>query len=744
METTTKQSKNPLTPQLGAAKKALKKVVIKHHHTKPYRKRHVMSFALCLAAAFIMGAVIMRYNQNIRRSLASAVAFLQGQTVQAPTTIKRIDSTYGFSMSYDSQKMYATASDSSTKQIYVANELHTNRPYDTIRMANSLGEATQASSFTAKYYFQTKLPQSSDLVGAETFVLKDISVGSTVKPKKISTKTVQIAHKDYLQSDWEYAPESTLLSGIKTTFTTFVTTHDGSPFMMQIMHGIGVEQRPTQYSDVIGSVYFGTPTPDVSTHVKQDTAVLENGYDVLDLVTLSAQVHAQTDIPTSQTISSLYSPAVVKVFNIYCQDIYFDNALILKEACNGTTGSGFFINSNGYIASNGHVTSADPKDILIQYAYNNYKKGDTRLLDFLATKQKITGASLPNGSAQERADVLFDLLYDIQSSRITTQNSVQNLLVGIGKDLPDVNELTNLTKLRKEYPEQPTIKRATTISQNFRSIDGFIKFHASDVSIIKIEGSNYPVVKVGTITNLLQGANLNILGYPGNAAQNGIVEAGLSTVTLTSGKVSAIKNALGSDNKLIETDALIGHGNSGGPAFSDTGDVMGISTYTATKVGDSTFNYVRDIGDLENLAALAKVPLNQPSKTQQLWDKAIGQFSSARYSKALANFVAVKAAYPAHPSVDDFIAAAEQNIAQGRDVKDMPLTLFLVILGLLLTAAGALLVMIVKHKKAHNVYKTQVRAGQMDVLQKGDMPVQVHYDPQHIKAQKYVHSMDRN
>jgi hypothetical protein len=207
--------------------------------------------------------------------------------------------------------------------------------------------------------------------------------------------------------------------------------------------------------------------------------------------------------------------------------------------------------------------------------------------------------------------------------------------------------------------------------------------------------------------------------------------------------VSSIKNALGSDKKLIETDTLIGHGNSGGPAFSDTGDVMGISTYTATKVGDSTFNYVRDVGDLEALAAGASITLNQPSKTQLLWDKAIGQFSNARYSKSLTNFAAVKAAYPAHPSVDDFIAAARQNIVDGKDVKDMPIGLMIAIIVLLSIAIISMAYVVFKHFRAHSVYKAQVRAGTMDVLQKGDDPVQVDYDPQHIRAQKYVHSMDK-
>jgi len=728
--------------------KRQKKVGIHHHHTKPYRKRHIASLALLSVVAFSLGAAVVRYNKTIQQGVSSALAFMQGESATQDNPNKSIESTYGFSVSYDTHLLYATGVDAVTGKLYLGSELRTARSYDTIRMATSLGETSNNnSSFTLKYYTNTPQKDPNDLNTAESVALQDITQNAISKVKKTDTKMTKIGGKDFIQSEWEYSSDNTLLAGLKSLFTTYTTTHEGRVFTVQVVHGIGTQQRAVTYDNVIASIYFGKATAPLGSASKPIVLAKSNqSFDALDVLLLSSQVSAESssNIPTSQTISSLYSPAVVKIFSLYCYDIYFDDTQVLKDACNGTTGSGFFITSDGYIASNGHVTSADPKDIMIEFAYSNYKKGDTRLLDFLATKQQITSKDLPDTTSQERADALFNLFYAIDAGRITTKNGVHNLLVSYGREVPDVNELVALTKSRKIYPEQAKLRHSKPIKQDFRSIDGFSKFHASDVSIIKIDGYNYPAVKIGTINTLLQGANLNILGYPGNASQNGLVEAGLSTVTLTSGKVSAIKNALGSDKKLIETDTLIGHGNSGGPAFNDSGEVMGISTYTATKVGDSTFNYVRDIGDLQALAASASITLNQPGKTQLLWDKAIGQFSGARYSKALVNFAAVKAAYPAHPSVDDFIAASKQNIKDGKDVKDMPIGLMIAVLVLLLIAAGAVLQMILKHKRTHNVYKLQVQNGDMQVLQKGDTPVQVDYDPQHINAQKYVHTMTKN
>jgi hypothetical protein len=89
-----------------------------------------------------------------------------------------------------------------------------------------------------------------------------------------------------------------------------------------------------------------------------------------------------------------------------------------------------------------------------------------------------------------------------------------------------------------------------------------------------------------------------------------ITDASEAIVTLTKGTVSSIKNASGSSNKLIETDALIGHGNSGGPAFSESGQVVGISTYASFAQLDATYNYVRDIADLKELLSTKSITID--------------------------------------------------------------------------------------------------------------------------------------
>lgn len=448
------------------------------------------------------------------------------------------------------------------------------KPYEVLRLAPTLGGvSTDVSNMTIQYYPKLAADENN-LQAVEAAALKNLTKTATLVPKKTGTANVVIGGKKFIKSDWLFQSDNKVSSLFSIHSTLSSGSLQGKPLVMQIMYGAATNQNLVLYENVIASLYFGPTKVTTTPQAKQVTAALQKNRSLLESMVFGqiAWAQATTSIPNSELISAQYSPAVVKIFNVYCQDILFDGKLIIKDACSGGSGSGFFINKDGYIASNGHVTSSDPKDILIQFAYTYFKKGDARLLDFLAAAAKVNVADLPNGTTADRADFLFNKLYDLNQSRVTTQNSATNLLVALGKNQPDLKELITVTNKRQAYTEQTTIKRATSIAQNFRSIDGFTKFHASDVSIIKIDGNNYPITKVGTIATLLQGANLNILGYPGNASNNGIVDAGQSTVTLTSGKVSAIKNALGSNNKLIETDTLIGHGNSGGPAFNDSGD----------------------------------------------------------------------------------------------------------------------------------------------------------------------------
>ena len=93
----------------------------------------------------------------------------------------------------------------------------------------------------------------------------------------------------------------------------------------------------------------------------------------------------------------------------------------------------------------------------------------------------------------------------------------------------------------------------------------------SDVALLKIAGENHPFAVLGSSDALAVGDQVCAIGNP----------LGELTATLTVGYISAkdrIVNGDGTALNMLQTDAAINSGNSGGPLFNTSGQVVGIIT----------------------------------------------------------------------------------------------------------------------------------------------------------------------
>jgi serine protease Do len=104
----------------------------------------------------------------------------------------------------------------------------------------------------------------------------------------------------------------------------------------------------------------------------------------------------------------------------------------------------------------------------------------------------------------------------------------------------------------------------------------------SDVALLKIDGKNLPFVKLGNSDDVKAGEWTIAFGNPFGLFEN------IDKPIVTVGVVSATGMNLTVDNNrvyrgLIQTDAVINSGNSGGPLVNADGEVIGINTliYTA-------------------------------------------------------------------------------------------------------------------------------------------------------------------
>jgi 2-alkenal reductase len=99
----------------------------------------------------------------------------------------------------------------------------------------------------------------------------------------------------------------------------------------------------------------------------------------------------------------------------------------------------------------------------------------------------------------------------------------------------------------------------------------------SDLAVIKVNDSVPAVATIGDSNALEPGQRVVAIGSPLGDYKNSV----------TVGVVSALNRKVGPMEGLVQTDAAINHGNSGGPLVNEQGEVIGINTLVVR--GDGSF-----------------------------------------------------------------------------------------------------------------------------------------------------------
>lgn len=113
----------------------------------------------------------------------------------------------------------------------------------------------------------------------------------------------------------------------------------------------------------------------------------------------------------------------------------------------------------------------------------------------------------------------------------------------------------------------------------------------SDLAVIKIEGSNFPVAELGISSQLKVGDLAVAIGNPLGQEFAGSV---------TSGIISGLNRYIMVDDRqynLIQTDAAINSGNSGGALLNNQGKVVGINTIKVVTTGSEGLGFAIPIDD---------------------------------------------------------------------------------------------------------------------------------------------------
>ncbi|MBV8803415.1 MAG: trypsin-like peptidase domain-containing protein, partial [Sinobacteraceae bacterium] len=98
----------------------------------------------------------------------------------------------------------------------------------------------------------------------------------------------------------------------------------------------------------------------------------------------------------------------------------------------------------------------------------------------------------------------------------------------------------------------------------------------TDVAVIKINANNLPTVKLGDPARIKPGQWVLAIGSPFGFENSA-----------TAGIISATSRSLPSDNYVpfIQTDVAVNPGNSGGPLFNLSGEVIGINSQIFSRTG---------------------------------------------------------------------------------------------------------------------------------------------------------------
>ncbi len=310
-----------------------------------------------------------------------------------------------------------------------------------------------------------------------------------------------------------------------------------------------------------------------------------------------------------------------------------------------STGTGFFFTGDGYVATNCHLIDRENAFIRRQFILSAFKQ---------ITNDNIS--ALESAWATTFTELQRNLLYNTYASVYSRLFSM--VLYDLKKEIYVVYRKDSGQK------ESAPAKKLAVVVIKGQPMPG------KDIAILKIEGdSSLPTLKIANANLPQVGEQLFVYGYPGPVTNNDFVatESAIEP-TLTTGIVSAIKKSV-TGWPVIQMDANINHGSSGGPVCNEDGEVIGMTTFGSlenTGVLAAGLNFaipvsiLRDYLDTTNITPLT-------SKATALFSDGIVLFGNEYYHRAARKFSEVKKLDSHYLGLEYYLRESEENSKKGLD-----------------------------------------------------------------------------
>jgi hypothetical protein len=298
----------------------------------------------------------------------------------------------------------------------------------------------------------------------------------------------------------------------------------------------------------------------------------------------------------------------------------------------GELGSGSIIHPDGWIVTNGHVIQP-------------YQEGaDGVFAAELLEKAVATAcaAELDGLPAPVRAQRIRALAASPENRRGLAIERALEIHLSNGKSYP--------AEIKFYSPPAYVVLGTTTDASGAPR-----KVHGRDVAILKIDDRELPVVRLARhSTDLHLGQALFVIGFPGVVASHELLSRATQyEPSVTTGRISGFKEDIGGQ-RVIQTDAAIIQGNSGGPVFDDRGQVIGAATFTSLQ-GEQVvqgFNFLIPVETIADAARKAGVTPIGDSMFTRLWNHGVDLYIRDLHYRAYRNMSAANRIHPGFPDVE--------------------------------------------------------------------------------------------
>lgn len=287
-------------------------------------------------------------------------------------------------------------------------------------------------------------------------------------------------------------------------------------------------------------------------------------------------------------------------------------------------GSGFIVSQDGYIITNAHVVS----DVY----YKRYIAQQLVALRFAAAVR----------SAKELAQIDATL----KNKGIDVVDATQfgeELAITLGGKLAEKIALAASSTISVLNPSSAENKLSAFIDKGFLAKivdvnDDSFK-DQKDVSILKIDEANLPTMDLDASQTISIGNKVYIYGFPsaGQFNTKDVLEP-----TFTEGTISGFKDSKTKEFRVIQTDAKVSVGSSGGPLLNDKGDAVGVLTFAteANTVGDA-FAFAIPISLAQDMLERKHITIKE-SDFARSFKNGILYTQNSRCKKAMENFDVAK------------------------------------------------------------------------------------------------------